>query len=63
MIQILLFMKYRDWFRLNVPGKGLPKVLLSSQENFFILYESLLKIFNIFISSNSTTNYLLISST
>ena len=63
MIQILLFMKYRDWFRLNVPGKGLPKVLLSSQENFFILYESLLKIFNIFISSNSTTNYFLISST
>ena len=63
MIQILLFMKYRDWFRLNVPGKGLPKVLLSSQENFFILYESLLKIFNIFMSSNSTTNYLLISST
>ena len=56
-------MKYRDWFRLNVPGKGLPKVLLSSQEKIFILYESLLKIFNIFISSNSTTNYLLISST
>ena len=63
MIQSLLFMKYRDWFRLNVPGKGLPKVLLSSQEKIFILYESLLKIFNIFISSNSTTNYLLISST
>ena len=63
MIQILLFMRYRDWFRLNVPGKGLPKILLSSQEHFFIFYASLLKFFNIFISANSTSNYLLISST